>query len=172
MKIHNPGITVALKNQIGLAPCTKYGFSKNAGVPQDGYQNRLHTSGTHRYWTDKEIVDLSNLAQIKYVVVDAIACLEKKKSAERNNGVITNLVRMNSIVAGADPVAVDHVCSRLMGLNPHDIGHVTLAERVGLGTNDPDIFILSVQILIKQKNVLLKVRMMQETMEKPTEFGC
>ncbi len=138
MKIHSPGITVALKNQIGLAPCTKYGFSKNAGVPQDSYQNRLHTPGTHRYWNDKEIVDLSNLAQIKYVVVDAIACLERNKSAQRSNGVITNLVRMNSIVAGADPVAVDHVCSRLMGLNPHNIGHVTLAERVGLGTNDPD----------------------------------
>ena len=138
MKIHNPGITVALKNQIGLAPSTMYGFSKSAGVPQDSYKHKLHTSATHRYWTDKEIVDLSNLAQIKYVVVDAIACLERSKGAIRSGGVITNLVRMNSIVAGADVVAVDHVCTRLMGLNPHDIGHVTLAERVGLGTNNPD----------------------------------
>ncbi len=138
MKIHNPGITVALKNQIGLAASTKYGFSKSAGVPQDGYKHRLHTGGTHVYWTDKEIVDLSNLAQIKYVVVDAIACLEREKGARRSGGVITNLVRMNSIVAGADVVAVDHVCTRLMGLNPDDIGHVTLAEKVGLGTNNPD----------------------------------
>ncbi len=138
MKIHNPGITVALKNQIGLAPCSKYGFSKNAGVPQDNYQHRLHTYEEHKYWTDKEIVDLSHLAQIKYTVVDAIACLEREKGARRSGGVITNLVRMNSIIAGPDPVAVDHVCSRLMGLNPHDISHVTLAEKVGLGTNDPD----------------------------------
>ena len=45
---------------------------------------------------------------------------------------------MNMIVAGADPVAVDHVCTRLMGMNPDDIEHITLAEMVGLGTNNPD----------------------------------
>ena len=41
MKIHTPGVTVALKNQIGLAPSTMYGFSKTAGVPQDGYSHKL-----------------------------------------------------------------------------------------------------------------------------------
>ncbi|MBN1561776.1 T9SS type A sorting domain-containing protein, partial [candidate division KSB1 bacterium] len=79
--------------------------------------------------------DLSALAGIDFVVVDAIACLERSKTAERKNGVITNLVRMNTILAGADPVAIDHVCARLMGLNPDDMEHITLAERVGLGTN-------------------------------------
>ena len=135
MKIHTPGITVALKNQIGLAPSTMYGFSKTAGVPQDNYQHKLW----HGTWTDKEIVDYSHLAGIDYVVVDAIACLELKKEAARSNGIITNLVRMNTVIAGTDPVAVDHVCTRLMGLNPDDIEHVTLAEREGLGTNDPEM---------------------------------
>ncbi|MBN2000471.1 DUF362 domain-containing protein [candidate division KSB1 bacterium] len=139
MKIHNPGMTVALKNQIGLAPSTRYGFSKTAGVPQDGYSHKLiHTSQAPMYWTDKEIVDLCNIAQINYAVVDAIACLEREKSARRSGNRITNLVRMNTIVAGTDPVAVDHVCARLMGLNPDDIEHITLAEKVGLGTNNPD----------------------------------
>ena len=32
MKIHDPGITCALKNQIGFAPSSLYGFSKTAGV--------------------------------------------------------------------------------------------------------------------------------------------
>lgn len=134
MKIHTPGITVALKNQIGLAPSTKYGFSKTAGVPQDGYSTKL----IHGTWTDKEIVDLSNIAKIDYVIVDALACLEREKTAQRSNGIITNLVRMNCIIAGTDPVAVDHVCTRLMGMNPDDIEHITLAEIVGLGTNDPE----------------------------------
>jgi uncharacterized protein (DUF362 family) len=139
MKIHNPGITVALKNQIGLAPSTMYGFSKSSGVPQDNYTRRLtHNSQAPLYWTDKEIVDLSNIANIKFTVVDAIACLETKKAAMRSGSEITNLVRMNMIVAGPDPVAVDHVSCRLMGLNPDDIEHVTLAEKVGLGTNNPD----------------------------------
>ena len=143
MKIHTTGITVALKNQIGLAPSTRYGFSKTAGVPQDNYQTNLtHDRNRPKYWTDKEIVDLSNLAKIKFVVVDAIACLESQKTAEWRNGVVQNLVRMNTIVAGADPVAVDHICARLMGLNPDDIEHITLAERVGLGTNNPDNIII------------------------------
>ena len=135
MKIHTPGITVALKNQIGLAPSTKYGFSKTAGVPQNFYETRL----VHGIWTDKEIVDLSQIACIDYAVVDAIACLEREKTARRSGDVITNLVRMNTIVTGADPVAVDHVCTRLMGMNPDDIEHITLAERVGLGTNNSEL---------------------------------
>ncbi|MBN2105594.1 DUF362 domain-containing protein [bacterium] len=139
MKIHDPGITVALKNQIGLAPSTMYGFSKTAGVPQDNYCHKLiHTSEAPYYWTDKEIVDLCHLAQIRFAVVDAIACLEQQKTAIWSGSTIRNLVRMNTIVAGADPVAVDHVCTRLMGMNPDDIEHITLAERVGLGTNNPE----------------------------------
>jgi len=139
LKIHSPGITVALKNQIGIAPSTIYGFSKTEGVPQNSYQYKLiHGSQAPKYWTDKEIVDLSNIANIKYTVVDAIACLELEKKARRSGNTITNLVRMNMIVAGADPVAVDHICTRLMGMNPDDIEHITLAEKVGLGTNNPD----------------------------------
>jgi len=141
MKIHTTGITVALKNQIGLAPSTMYGFSKTAGVPQDNYHHKLWhiTNVSNGNWTDKEIVDLSHLAGIDFVVVDALACLELQKEASRSGSTITNLVRMNSIIAGTDPVAVDHVCTRLMGMNPDDIEHITLAEREGLGTNNPDL---------------------------------
>jgi len=139
MKIHTTGVTVALKNQIGIAPSTKYGFYKIFGVPQDNHAYGLtHLNRRPEYWTDKEIVDLCNLAQIKFCVVDAIGCLETGKVAIYNGDVITNFVRMNTIIAGADPVAVDHVCTRLMGLNPDDIEHITLAEKVGLGTNNPD----------------------------------
>jgi len=139
MKIHTTGVTVALKNQIGIAPSTKYGFWKEFGVPQDNFTTRLiHLKQRPRYWTDKEIVDLCNLAKIKFNVVDAIACLETNKEVRRKGNSITNFVRMNTIIAGRDPVAVDHVCTRLMGLNPDDIEHITLAEKIGLGTNNPD----------------------------------
>jgi uncharacterized protein (DUF362 family) len=138
LKIHTPGMTAALKNQIGLAPSTKYGFNKVRGVSQDGFRHKLvHEAQAPYYWTDKEIVDLSQLAKIKFTVVDAIACLEIDKSARWSGKQVLNLVRLNTIVAGADPVAVDHVCARMMGLNPDDIEHITLAEKVGLGTNDP-----------------------------------
>ena len=139
MKIHTTGITAALKNQIGIAPGTKYGFWKELGVPQNDRNVKfLHGAQNPYSWTNKEIVDMATIAGVDYCVIDATACLETKKQAAGNN-----LVRMNMILAGTDPVAVDHVCTRLMGLNPDDIEHITLAERVGLGTNDPEKIIIT-----------------------------
>jgi hypothetical protein len=112
-----------------------YGFSKNAGVPQDDYLHKLHTPQMPKDWLAKEIADLSNIANIQFVVVDAIMCLDLKKSVQSGG---ENQIRMNTIIASADPVAADHVCARLMGMNPDDVEHITLAERTGLGTNDPN----------------------------------
>ena len=144
LKIHEqPGLTCALKNQIGLAAGSKYGFSKTSGVIQDKYAHKLlHAAQDPYNWQDKEIVDLSSIARIRFVVVDAITCVETQKTpmyaADRSNRFISNRVVMNTIIAGEDPVAVDNVCCRMIGVNPDDIEHITLAERVGLGTNDPE----------------------------------
>jgi len=138
--------TGALKNQIGLAASSRYGFNKMTGVSQDGKIHKLlhmgQMSTRWHNWQDKEIVDLSSIARIKFVVVDAITCLDSVKSpayirSDSSNVKITNRIKMNTILAGVDPVAVDNVCCRIMGMNPDDIDHITLAERVGLGTNDP-----------------------------------
>ena len=51
-------------------------------------------------------------------------------------------------------MAVDHVSAKLMGLNPDDVAHITLAEKVGLGTNDPeDISIVGVPLEQAMKKV-------------------
>lgn len=147
MKVHEgPGFTCALKNQIGIAAGSRYGCNKVRGISQDGKIHKLYHQNlmatTAQNWQDKEIVDLSAIAKIKFVVVDALACLEIQKTpkytSDRQNKNITNRIVMNTILAGEDPVAVDNVCCRIMGLNPDDIEHITLAERVGLGTNNPD----------------------------------
>jgi uncharacterized protein (DUF362 family) len=149
MKIHKDlRYTGALKNQIGLAACSRYGFNKTTGVAQDGRAHKLlhmgEMSTTWHNWQDKEIVDLASIARIRFAVVDAITCLDSTKSPnydrfDNSNLKISNRVKMNTIIAGADPVAVDNVCCRIMGLNPDDIDHITLAERVGLGTNNSGI---------------------------------
>jgi uncharacterized protein (DUF362 family) len=130
LKIHDTGITNALKLQIGTAPGCWYGYNKMTGTQ---YSPGIYHDVGYRRWTTEAIVDLSAIADIDLVVVDAIMCLETKKTYD-----VSNQVRFNTIVAGADPVAVDNVCARLFGLNPDDIAHITLAEKVGLGTNDPD----------------------------------
>ncbi|MBN2213547.1 MAG: DUF362 domain-containing protein [Bacteroidales bacterium] len=131
LKIHDTGITCALKNQIGTAPGAYYGYNK-MGTTVSAYSRLVHDVG-HRRWTTEEIVDLSTIAGIDFVVVDAIMCLETNKTY---NG--SNQVRFNTIIAGVDPVAVDNVCTRLFCMNPDDIAHITLAEKIGLGTNDPE----------------------------------
>lgn len=154
LKIHNTGITNALKNQIGTAPGCYYGYNKKSGTSY--HDGLVHDDGPYR-WTTEEIVDLSTIADIDFVVVDALVCLERYKT---NMG--DNQVRMNTIVAGVDPVAVDHVCARLFCLNPDDIAHITLAEKIGLGSNDPD-------------NIKLRGAAIEDVREKveknPTENG-
>ncbi len=139
LKIHTPGITNALKNQIGLAACTKYGFNKLTGVPQLGYAVKLFHEKAWPYdWQDEEIVDLAALAHIDFCIADALVTLEKKKTVITQNGVITNQVRFNTILAGKDPVAVDVVGAKLIGINPDDVDHVCLAAQTGLGTDNPE----------------------------------
>lgn len=130
LKIHNTGITNALKLQVGSAPGCYFGYNKTKGT---SYSPGLYHDVEHRRWTTEMIVDLCQIADIDYVLVDAVMCLQTKKTF---NG--ENQLRMNTVVAATDPVAADHVCTRLFGLNPDDIAHITLAEKAGLGTNDPD----------------------------------
>jgi hypothetical protein len=63
---------------------------------------------------------------------------------------------MNTIIAGYDPVAVDNICCRVMGLNPDNIEHITLAERAGLGTNDPDKITVVGATIAQTKKVFKK----------------
>lgn len=126
LKIHTfTGITVGLKNNIGLYPGTRYGFGKDSGVRRDDFRAKLiHQTDAPRDWVDEEIVDIALVAGIDFSVVDAIRCSHRQ-------------YRRNAIVAGRDVVAVDHVAARLAGVNPDDICHVTLASLAGMGTNDP-----------------------------------
>jgi len=133
-KIHNTGITNALKLQIGTAPGCWYGYNKITGT---SYSPGIYHDVGHRRWTTEAIVDLCVIADVDFVVVDAIMCLDTQKSYKGYNQ-----VRMNTIMAGVDPVAIDHVATKLFCLNPDDIAHITLAEKAGLGTNDPEKIII------------------------------
>jgi len=82
LKIHNPGITAALKNQIGTAPGCYYGYNKTKQKEKDGSatpSRLLHDLLDQQDWTEEEIVDLSNIAGIDFVVIDAVMCLETSK---------------------------------------------------------------------------------------------
>jgi len=151
MKMHEPGMTNCLKNQIGIAAGYRYGFNKMAGGA-GGYKlihhNQFLASYNYKTWQDEELTDLSScIDHFDLCVVDATLCLESQKTLITGG---INQVRLNTIIAGPDPVAVDHVCARIMGSNPDDIAHICMAAKIGLGTNDPDsISILGENITTK-----------------------
>lgn len=120
MKIHGTRITVSLKNNIGAAPGSRYGWAKLA---------LDHNPAV----IDKVIVDMAQVVGVDYVVVDAVTALERAYTTENGSP-----LHRNMIIAGRDPVAVDAVAARLMGFNPDDISHVTLAAMTGLGIADLD----------------------------------
>jgi uncharacterized protein (DUF362 family) len=151
LKMHEPGMTCCLKNQIGIAAGYRYGFNKMAGGA-GGYKlihhNQFLAAYNYKTWQDEELTDLSScIDHFDLCVVDATLCLESQKTLMTGN---VNQVRLNTIIAGSDPVAVDHVCARIIGSNPDDIAHITMGAKIGLGTNDPDsISILGENIATK-----------------------
>ena len=140
LKMHEPGITCCLKNQIGIAAGAYYGYNKTKKGSLGNYflihHNLFNAANNYKTWQDEEITDLcSCIDHFDLNVVDALMCLETQKTLMSNNA---NQVRLNTILAGPDPVAVDHVCLRIIGANPDDVAHVTMADKIGLGTNNTD----------------------------------
>jgi uncharacterized protein (DUF362 family) len=121
------GMTCAMKNFVGIAPGSKYGWPKLGGPQGPGLP---HTTSV----LDETIVDLTSLARPAFTVVDAVVGMERAKT-DRHGGLP---VRLNTVIAGADVVAVDATCARLIGLNPDDVEYLTLAAAKGLGQIEAD----------------------------------
>ena len=51
-------------------------------------------------------------------------------------GDLSDVKRLNTVVAGTDQVAVDAFGATLFGLKGSDIGHILAGHRAGLGTMD------------------------------------
>ena len=125
------GMTVGLKNLIGIAPGLKYGWPKLRGWPPgSGSPGLWHTRQT----LDETIVDLAGVAGVDFAVVDGIVGMERERIRSEGG----HPVRLNTILAGPDLLAVDAVAARLMGLNPADMEFLQLGQRRGLGVADLD----------------------------------
>jgi uncharacterized protein (DUF362 family) len=102
-------ITCALKNQLGCLPYPdKIKFHK-----------RL----------DDVIVDANLAFRPNFCLVDGVIGMVGTQGPAF--GVPK---RMGLVIAGADPVAVDSFCAKILGFNPYFIGHVRKASRAGLGS--------------------------------------
>lgn len=102
------GFTGTLKNVYG---CNPEPFKAK-------YHRRLHEA----------IADIASAFRPDFSVVDSIIAME-------GNGPVSGTpIRLNKIIAGRDPVAVDSCIARLIGIDPKKIDYILLSEKAGLGS--------------------------------------
>ncbi len=129
LKTHMPehgGITVSMKNQMGVAPGMKYGWPKKTGYPSgSGNPGIPHSPEI----LGEMITDLNLCAQIDFAVAESFRRPFDEGNQDRPDWI-------NGVVAGADLVAVDAVSAYLMGFNPEEVETVVNGHRRGLGVGD------------------------------------
>ena len=112
--------TGSLKNVMGA---TSYSTNRyfHLGSGASGYYDDVQ-------WLSQCIVDANLLRKPTLCVMDA------------TEFIVTNgpfgpgkIMKGQKVIAGADPVAVDAVGARLLGLNPRDVVKIRLAHEQGLG---------------------------------------
>ena len=103
---HWAGMTCGLKNLFGVVPGAVYGWPKNI----------LHVNGIH-----ESILDLAATVRPHFAIVDAVVAME-------GDGPIMGRPRPVGFIAmGADPVAVDSTCARVIGLDPAKMAYLKTA---------------------------------------------
>lgn len=103
---HWAGVTLSLKNMFGTVPGCCYGWPKNV----------LHWAGI-----DQAILDINAAVRPDFSIVDGIMGME-------GNGPTQGTPKpCGVLVLGADPVAVDATCCRVMAIDPGRVKHLARA---------------------------------------------
>jgi uncharacterized protein (DUF362 family) len=100
---HWAGVTLSMKNMLGVVPGLRYGWPKNI----------LHWKGI-----PESILNVCATLPVHFVIADGIMAME-------GNGPLNGTARpLGKIVLADDPVAADATCARLMGFEPNRIVHI------------------------------------------------
>jgi uncharacterized protein (DUF362 family) len=157
------GVTMSLKNNFGITPCSLYGADcgpsgnenprqERAGVCHNGIvptpagvEKELHpdTPRDPGYRVPRIVADLVRVRPIDLAIVDGVESIRGGEGVW-NPGV--QLIRPGVMLAGRNPVCLDAVCMAVMGYDPHaDRGTkpfvrgdntLKLCEAVGVGSTD------------------------------------
>ena len=103
-------LTCGIKNHMGLI---------------GGSRGRLHQE------IHPAVVDLAAAFRPTLTIVDATRVMMRNGPT---GGRLEDVVAVNAVAAGTDPVAGDAWAARQLGLDPAEVGHVVLAEGRGLGS--------------------------------------
>jgi len=111
--------TIAMKNMFGIASAKFYSGSWN--------KSKLHSPST-----DKSVVDVCLYKKPDLSVVDASVALRGMHLSGRHD-------KMDLILAGFDPVAVDTIGSKLLGHNPRKMPYLALSHGLHGSMNNIEI---------------------------------
>jgi uncharacterized protein (DUF362 family) len=89
--------------------------------------------GLLHQWIHPSIADLASAFRPTLTVVDATRVMVR---GGPQGGRLEDLIFVEAVAAGTDPVALDAWGATLVGLDPREIGHIALAQGRGLGSID------------------------------------
>ena len=138
MKCHSTtGVTLSLKNLIGLPPISLYRRDEN-----QNHRSAFHESTVYDQRLPRVAIDLNLAMPVHLALIDGIKTVEGGAGAWDTG---YHPVQPGLIVAGKNPVATDAVSAALMGFDPdapsgshpfsYADNHLALAREAGLGTN-------------------------------------
>ncbi len=118
-------INMPIVKQHSLSTCT-IGMKNLYGII-GGNRSRLHQR------IDQSIVDLAAYARPTLTVVDATRVLLRNGP---QGGSLADVAIENSVICATDQVAADSRAVEFLGVAGWQVGHITLAEKFGLGKTD------------------------------------
>jgi len=127
MKTHHwVGVTLSLKNMIGVVPGIKYGWPKNI---------------IHWNKIERSIVEINATIPTHYTIVDGIMGMEG------DGPIMGSPKKVGTLVMGNNALAVDATSARVMGLEPNKINYFQTAQENRLGSlKEEDIILTSSEI--------------------------
>jgi uncharacterized protein (DUF362 family) len=92
-----------------------------------GARNRIHQR------LDESLVDIAMTVKPTLTILDAVRILTANGP---QGGSLSDVKKMNMVIAGIDQVAVDSFGATLFGMKGEDLGFVRAGARSGLGVMD------------------------------------
>jgi uncharacterized protein (DUF362 family) len=122
MKTHGLAtVTLGMKNLIGVYPGQVYGTVRSAVHAE---ASKVDSSGTA-----SAIVDMVRANKLGLVVIDGSVAMQGQGPSIYQGG---ELVKMDLIIAGTNPLATDMVGAFVMGFRPDEISTFAWASKAGM----------------------------------------
>jgi len=95
-----------------------------------GNKSRIHARFPSVDSFSSALADVYSVVRPQLTVIDGYLCQEGRGPSSGD------VVKLDAVIAGYDPVALDTVVCRVIGLDPKRVAHIAKAAEKGLGTMD------------------------------------